>query len=228
MKTSLQDFSSLAEQILSEMDHEHRDTALIGSLFIASFLGINTPGFEPVRDLARRYAYLACESFDRDRSHEWGELTGMLDKIRWMLEDIRNCDHDSKIRQRFVFLGRAVVNLKDYLNSICLDNFDESDYRNLVQNQRAYINHMESVLGVLVGDGNSQHKCRCGNGYFYAHQLCRHDIIIDGDGHFEDNIEIYDSEKPYGTFTCTACGVEYEELSEIPEAPSKDESPTAL
>lgn len=77
----------------------------------------------------------------------------------------------------------------------------------------------ENTVTAFIGNGTSKHKCKCGNGYFYAHQLCRHDIIMDGDGNFEQNIEIYDSERPYGTFTCTSCGANYEELSEIPDAP---------
>ena len=60
--------------------------------------------------------------------------------------------------------------------------------------------------------------CTCGNDRFYGHQIIRVDVIVGADGSFEDNISerlensIYDAEKPYGPFTCTACGKEYEEL----------------
>ena len=60
--------------------------------------------------------------------------------------------------------------------------------------------------------------CTCGNDRFYGHQIIRVDVIVGADGSFDDNISdclensIYDAERPYGPFTCTACGKEYEEL----------------
>ena len=60
--------------------------------------------------------------------------------------------------------------------------------------------------------------CACGNDHFYGHQIIRADVIVDADGSFEENItnrledSIYDAERPYGPFTCTSCGKEYEEL----------------
>lgn len=62
---------------------------------------------------------------------------------------------------------------------------------------------------------------RCGCAVFYAHQIVRMDIFCDGDGNFEENIsanpaaDIYDSEPPYGPFTCRDCGAEYENLDEL-------------
>ena len=223
MKTNITDFSSHAKIILSELDQEHRDDARIGSLFINAFLGIDSQEFEPVRDLARSYAYLVCEQFDRDRSAEWKELADKLDNIRWMLEDICNCTYNSETWRRFVLLQASVENLRNDLNGMCIDKFNGNGYRELIHILSGHVRRMDELLPITAFSGNSCsiHKCRCGNGYFYAHQLCRHEIIIDGDGHFEQNIEIYDSEKPYGTFTCTSCGASYEELSEIPEAASE-------
>ena len=60
--------------------------------------------------------------------------------------------------------------------------------------------------------------CTCGNDRFYGHQIVRVDVIVDADGSFESNVtdpmenSIYDAEKPYGPFTCTVCGREYDEL----------------
>lgn len=60
--------------------------------------------------------------------------------------------------------------------------------------------------------------CVCGNDRFIGHQLIRSDVYVDADGAFEDNLpggldaNIYDAEKPYGPFTCTCCGKEYEKL----------------
>lgn len=77
---------------------------------------------------------------------------------------------------------------------------------------------------------------RCGCAVFYAHQVVRMDIICDGNGNFEENVsdnpasDIYDSEPPYGPFTCKECGAEYEDLNELDviEPITKDEIAHAL
>ena len=61
-------------------------------------------------------------------------------------------------------------------------------------------------------------KCVCGNDKFIGHQVVRADIVVNQDGDFDSNLEcgldaaVYDTEDPYGPFTCTACGKEYDEL----------------
>lgn len=62
-------------------------------------------------------------------------------------------------------------------------------------------------------------KCKiCGSETFIAHQQCRMDVFVNGEGDFESDMPggcesaIYDAEKPYGPFTCNRCGAEYEEL----------------
>ena len=63
---------------------------------------------------------------------------------------------------------------------------------------------------------------KCGCNRFYGHQVVRMDIICTSLG-FERNVheniseDIYDSETPYGPFTCVKCGAEYEDLEELPE-----------
>lgn len=60
--------------------------------------------------------------------------------------------------------------------------------------------------------------CTCGNNRFIGHQIIRADVIVGVDGSFLENVtdrledSIYDAEKPYGPFTCMACGREYDEL----------------
>ena len=60
----------------------------------------------------------------------------------------------------------------------------------------------------------------CGKNQFIGHQIIRADVLVDGDGEFAGNLSggleghIYDSEKPYGPFTCICCGAEYDELTE--------------
>ena len=62
-------------------------------------------------------------------------------------------------------------------------------------------------------------KCSCGNNEFNAHQVCRLDVVVDEKGNwlrnpnFDTDGAIYDSGTPYGPFTCTKCGKEYEELT---------------
>lgn len=58
-------------------------------------------------------------------------------------------------------------------------------------------------------------KCTCGNDAFSAHQVCYHDITVDSSGCFTEDHGVYESEHPYGPFTCTACGKEYETLEEL-------------
>lgn len=67
-------------------------------------------------------------------------------------------------------------------------------------------------------------RCKiCGNDRFVGHQAVRLEVITDGEGDFMDNMPegaesaIYDSSSPYGPFTCTKCGEEYDELDELPD-----------
>jgi hypothetical protein len=62
-------------------------------------------------------------------------------------------------------------------------------------------------------------KCKCGCNEFYAHQIARVDIIVDGDNQFIQNtcepegaLSVFDSETPYGPYACKACGEEYDEI----------------
>lgn len=59
-------------------------------------------------------------------------------------------------------------------------------------------------------------KCKfCGGNRFIGHQTAYHDIIVDGDANFEEDISCYDSDNPYGPFACAACGAEYEKLTDM-------------
>lgn len=62
-------------------------------------------------------------------------------------------------------------------------------------------------------------KCTCGNNKFHAHQVTYIDVIVNEDGEFvsypdDDRFElnISDTDEPYGPFTCTKCGKTYDEL----------------
>lgn len=55
-------------------------------------------------------------------------------------------------------------------------------------------------------------KCVCGNDRFFAHQVCYHDVIVDDNNLFEEDDGIYYCMTPYGPYTCTECGREYDEL----------------
>jgi len=76
---------------------------------------------------------------------------------------------------------------------------------------------LENVYEVSVIAAAEMARCSCGHGEFYAHQLCRMDIVCDGGGNWirntpSDDSSCYDAENPYGPFTCTKCRKEYEEL----------------
>ena len=58
-------------------------------------------------------------------------------------------------------------------------------------------------------------KCRCGCERFNAHQLARHDVVVDVNGIFQEDRGIYDAEHPYGPFTCCQCNEVYEDLDEL-------------
>ena len=51
-------------------------------------------------------------------------------------------------------------------------------------------------------------KCECGCNRFIGHQLVWVEVIVNGNNDFEEQLEIYDSETPYGPYTCTNCGKE--------------------
>lgn len=60
-------------------------------------------------------------------------------------------------------------------------------------------------------------KCKfCGSELFHAHQECRKDVIVDGNGNYVDDLyglmgdSVYDSNPCYGPFTCVNCGAEYD------------------
>ena len=59
-------------------------------------------------------------------------------------------------------------------------------------------------------------NCKCGGERFMAHQICRHDVVVNSEGGYLADHGIYDSETPYGPFTCLDCGAEYDELRPLP------------
>lgn len=59
-------------------------------------------------------------------------------------------------------------------------------------------------------------RCSCGNNRFSAHQQCYHDIIVDGNNFFEQNVGCDEAETPYGPYQCTRCDKEYEDLDDLP------------
>ena len=71
-------------------------------------------------------------------------------------------------------------------------------------------------------------KCKCGCDKFVAHQVLYADVLVDSENNFESNWDtlhgrpcnsadkaIYESERPYGPYTCAACGTEYDSLDEL-------------
>lgn len=64
-------------------------------------------------------------------------------------------------------------------------------------------------------------SCHCNNKEFFAHQKCFVDVVVDGNNNFlknkYENFEqsVYESEKPYGQYTCSNCGEEFNELKDL-------------
>lgn len=61
-------------------------------------------------------------------------------------------------------------------------------------------------------------RCDCGNDEFHAHQEVCTDVVVNADNLFLNGGEPYESDNPYGPYTCVECGKEYEELSDLPDA----------
>ena len=62
---------------------------------------------------------------------------------------------------------------------------------------------------------------KCGGRRFFAHQVQRHDVIVDGDNNWIEQPpeSSYDSESPYGPYVCEKCGAEYDSLDALAEEP---------
>lgn len=52
----------------------------------------------------------------------------------------------------------------------------------------------------------------CGNNRFYASQDCIHSVVVDGNNRFVKDIGVVEGDKAYGTYQCTKCGKEFEDL----------------
>jgi len=97
--------------------------------------------------------------------------------------------------------------------------FGDADWTNTICSASCYT---ESVTGF---------KCECGNKEFVARQVCHVDIIVNGNNQFERNAvmdshkpeqtigdmegSIYQAGTPYGPYTCTKCGTDYDEIRKV-------------
>ena len=60
--------------------------------------------------------------------------------------------------------------------------------------------------------------CACGNTEFTAHQVCHLDVIVGEDNIYvrsftgDTDKDIYYAAPPFGPYSCTKCGKEYNEL----------------
>lgn len=75
--------------------------------------------------------------------------------------------------------------------------------------------HHLSIDDPVENDTGTGRRCACGNTKFLAHQRSYHDVFVYTDNIFLDDNGIYESERPYGPFTCTECGAEYAELEDL-------------
>lgn len=58
---------------------------------------------------------------------------------------------------------------------------------------------------------------KCKGTTFSAHMLQRRYVVVDSCNNWIEDEECYDSEKPYGPYTCRKCGAEYDSLDELEE-----------
>lgn len=57
-------------------------------------------------------------------------------------------------------------------------------------------------------------KCpKCSNRQFRARQTIHRDVVVDEDGDFVKELEVFDGNKPYGPYKCTECGEELDDLT---------------
>ena len=54
----------------------------------------------------------------------------------------------------------------------------------------------------------------CGSDRFLAHQVCHHDVLVDGNNNFIEDKGIYYAAVPFEPYTCEQCGAEYDSLTE--------------
>lgn len=80
---------------------------------------------------------------------------------------------------------------------------------------------LNEVFGSEPRQDEPKYRCPfCGSKRFIGHQRIRADVYVGEDGAFDENLpggleaHIYDSERPYGPFTCDKCGHEFNELPE--------------
>lgn len=58
---------------------------------------------------------------------------------------------------------------------------------------------------------------KCGGTRFYANQVQRCDVIVDGKNNWVENHGCYDAEDPFGPYTCVQCGKKFDSLDELSE-----------
>ena len=58
-------------------------------------------------------------------------------------------------------------------------------------------------------------KCpECGCDRWVAHQIQRWTVIVNEDNEWQDDVDSYDSEAPYGPYQCERCGHEVDSIDE--------------
>lgn len=58
---------------------------------------------------------------------------------------------------------------------------------------------------------------KCGGDRFYASQVQRCNVIVDGKNNWNENVGCYDADDPYGPYACVKCGKRFESLDELRE-----------
>ncbi len=140
-----------------------------------------------------------------------------------MEEYIRNMD-ESEFAKRGT-TKEAVLDSRDTMEKLwAVYQKDVEDYN--CDEQFSLEDAVNEVLGAKPVQKKicAKYHCPfCGSERFIGHQEIRAEVYVGGDGEFEDNLPggleaaIYDSSHPYGPFTCSKCGKEYDPLPENKE-----------
>lgn len=169
-----------------------------------------------------------------------GVPTTVIQKLSQMYPDTpvehtvydRDDPYSPETTFRYAYVGKAVdiqwdvdeedgpVGLPDEIlipDSIDID--DEDGVSDYITGQTGFCHNGFRIvpIGTAGCEDPGAFKCPyCGGTKFYAHQLVRMDVMVDGNNNWLENVPdgIYDSEEPYGPYTCAKCGHEFDELKE--------------
>jgi len=74
---------------------------------------------------------------------------------------------------------------------------------------------LNTFCRILIERHGAMKACKCSSTNFSAHQRCYHDIVVNSSNIYKKDNGVYESENPYGPYTCIRCGAVYDDLNEL-------------